>query len=626
MGQIYSRAMKVLVWLGPAADGSDEVMDALAELGREYVRCGEKVLGEGYEWSGHVHSFMRDHWTTFRAISASSSEEEEQNENWEPGEVQNLFEKTLQTVIKLEKRNKIKKWYTRPWFTRIWTIQEFCLCEDTVFVCGSKIAHSSAVGVAIRLINFIFLDWDLDAEGLQRRTRPDLINLRNNKLRLKWLEGSVVSLLDSRDIKAMSPAELTLLPLMKLLYVQAGTGDEDEDEDFSGPQATRYRDRVYGLLGLAADADKLGIVPDYNSAKTSVVKVLTDTARAFVEKGGTLEILSFAAQFPKLKAEEMEPQEGTSTLIEELAREGEGGEVDYSPKASQLPSWVPDWRPGLLPSYYVIENRKAGDERVPLFTPCGTAGSATVEVVPTESSYVLGLRGYLVDTIEECSEHVWSDQTLEENDYGVIAEYFASLERLCRLSEEKEKRKDEREKRQMKIYKTNNAKRRQQEALCRVAVGDQFFVMEEGYQRMTSEMVQVFNEWLAGCRLKARKASAVSLDYMEDAGRHRKRQEKKKLEWIDDAGLAPELAMTLDLMRGKRPYLTEKGYLGMAPSHALAGDVVVFFLGAEIAYVLRPVEGKGMDNTYTLVGEAYCDGVMDGEIILTEEKREFFLV
>lgn len=36
MSQVYSRAKQVLVWLGPVADGSDEVMDAFAELGREF--------------------------------------------------------------------------------------------------------------------------------------------------------------------------------------------------------------------------------------------------------------------------------------------------------------------------------------------------------------------------------------------------------------------------------------------------------------------------------------------------------------------------------------------------------------------------------------------------------------
>lgn len=48
----------------------------------------------------------------------------------------------------------------------------------------------------------------------------------------------------------MSPAELTLLPLMKLLYVWIGRDEyEGNEEAPAGPQATRYKDRVYGLWG-----------------------------------------------------------------------------------------------------------------------------------------------------------------------------------------------------------------------------------------------------------------------------------------------------------------------------------------------------------------------------------------
>ncbi|KAH7628980.1 hypothetical protein B0T09DRAFT_374624 [Sordaria sp. MPI-SDFR-AT-0083] len=75
----------------------------------------------------------------------------------------------------------------------------------------------------------------------------------------------------------------------------------------------------------------------------------------------------------------------------------------------------------------------------------------------------------------------------------------------------------------------------------------------------------------------------------------------------------------------KLPYLTEKGYLGMSPKHAEPGDLVVVFYGDRVAYVIRPAPEHG-ENMYTLVGEAYCDGIMDGEIADTAEKRNFFLV
>lgn len=160
---------------------------------------------------------------------------------------------------------------------------------------------------------------------------------------------------------------------------------------------------------------------------------------------------------------------------------------------------------------------------------------------------------------------MWSNQTLEENGYAGIVEYFASLERLCRLSQQKQEKNSS----SRRIYETSA---RQEEALYRVAVGDTMFVMEEGYQRSTSEMVQGFDEWLEGCRSKARTEAKASLSLLATKHHHQKKRQKRENEkeeqeeeeWLDDAGLAAELAMTLDQMSNKRPYLTQKEYLGMA--------------------------------------------------------------
>lgn len=91
-------------------------------------------------------------------------------------------------------------------------------------------------------------------------------------------------------------------------------------------------------------------------------------------------------------------------------------------------------------------------------------------------------------------------------------------------------------------------------------------------------------------------------------------------------------------MRDKRPLVTrEKGYLGMAPEHARLGDLVVVFGGGRVPFVIRPVVASGASreeeqsgDRYIFVGEAYCDGIMDGELEgrfdLEGEKREFYLV
>ena len=59
----------------------------------------------------------------------------------------------------------------------------------------------------------------------------------------------------------------------------------------------------------------------------------------------------------------------------------------------------------------------------------------------------------------------------------------------------------------------------------------------------------------------------------------------------------------------RRPFLTEKGFVGLAPDVCEVGDVVCVFLGARLPYVLRERE----DGTFQLIGEAYAHGIMYGE-------------
>lgn len=63
---------------------------------------------------------------------------------------------------------------------------------------------------------------------------------------------------------------------------------------------------------------------------------------------------------------------------------------------------------------------------------------------------------------------------------------------------------------------------------------------------------------------------------------------------------------------GRKPFLTESGYVGIGPGGMKKGDVVSVFLGAELPYVLRRAGDVG---GWFLVGDAYVHGVMDGEIV-----------
>jgi len=59
-------------------------------------------------------------------------------------------------------------------------------------------------------------------------------------------------------------------------------------------------------------------------------------------------------------------------------------------------------------------------------------------------------------------------------------------------------------------------------------------------------------------------------------------------------------------------FTTNDGRIGIGPQYMQPDDILVVFLGSAPAHILRPEYG----NEYTLIGEAYCEGIMSGEALL----------
>lgn len=75
-------------------------------------------------------------------------------------------------------------------------------------------------------------------------------------------------------------------------------------------------------------------------------------------------------------------------------------------------------------------------------------------------------------------------------------------------------------------------------------------------------------------------------------------------------------------MKNKRPFMTRVGYVGLGLRYMCPSDLVVVLCGGELPYVLRALEG----GLFRLIGECYCDGIMDGKIVSKRTKEGLFLV
>jgi len=78
---------------------------------------------------------------------------------------------------------------------------------------------------------------------------------------------------------------------------------------------------------------------------------------------------------------------------------------------------------------------------------------------------------------------------------------------------------------------------------------------------------------------------------------------------------ASSYVKSMNKMEGMRLYLMREGYVGMGSMMLRAGDVVIMLIGASVSSAIRPLARAGRVSQFTLLGDVYCNGIMDGELI-----------
>ncbi|KAJ9421384.1 heterokaryon incompatibility protein-domain-containing protein [Fusarium oxysporum] len=529
MGSIYSSATQVLVWLGPAQDGSEELMEAWQVI-------GQKARDFGLE------SYMNPQ--SYYLISALGRSKDPSDET--ALRFQSLLASTVEAFAPLLKEMALKKWFERPYFLRVWIIQEFCLCPDTIFVCGSKTIPVDFVKLGVLLLQTAIGNMP---QGDYEQLQPPEMPLE----RLSEVSSEPTARLFACRSRHQKHKDDELYMLLRRLFVELETN------------ATVHCDRIFALLGLAADAEKLGIEPDYEE---STERILTQTARTLIEKSGRVDLLCYS-QFPKL---------------DEL---------------SHLPSWVPDWRSNLSRSFYTINERI--DKH--LFAAAGQDSVFEVVQHPNDNPDILGLRGYTVDVIEEVAEGGgWTDMSW---DYERYLGYMAQIDELWQRSMEK--------------THSEGTQLRREEARWRVPIGDIYWTWEGDQQRAKAEVARFHEQFLQELKLfdDMTRLAATGEDISE---RYLQWEEKHR-----GADTKHNYRESMRKMQGKRPFLTNMGYLGMGPLDTKSGDVIAVFCGGRIPFILHSVKETGELGVFSYIGEAYCDSVMDGEVT-SKEKQTFWII
>jgi hypothetical protein len=78
----------------------------------------------------------------------------------------------------------------------------------------------------------------------------------------------------------------------------------------------------------------------------------------------------------------------------------------------------------------------------------------------------------------------------------------------------------------------------------------------------------------------------------------------------------------MNILTDKKFYYTKRWYIGFGPTGMQDGDIVCLILGANSPFVLRETQ----KDQYILVGEADCDGIMDGEFLESNPQERVFVI
>nr|OQO30712.1 hypothetical protein B0A51_01836 [Rachicladosporium sp. CCFEE 5018] len=453
-------------------------------------------------------------------------------------------------------RDAINPITDRPWFWRVWVVQEVALAQTAVIVCG-----------------FDTLPWTDYTRGIDFATKIGVLESSIMGAVRDPHETYASMIAPSEFIMSTErPADLLLSLLHKCRF----------------REATNAADKVYSMLGLVGkNIADLEIVPDYTVPSQQVFR---DVARSILAHGSNLDIVGMA-----------EPTES-------------------------FPSWIPDWTRPAQATPFTVE--KASTSLLP---------NASLRTAPelriSGQGDVLMLKGHTIDYITEVAGNMdsmqdWFDDmderlsgtpepfSTEIDDDAPLGQYakyflretpgafrwmgsalhlmfhelFRSLEPLERFVEWEKL---------AKLYDKGPATFTAENKAIYLDVltaGKSLPAGPEATKR-------VFEEWLGTLspvrNLLLMKSAATKLyKPLAFAGYLRKT-------WQSFG----EFSVVLDHVYNRRMGRTAKGRLALLPRSAGVGDLIVVCKGGRVPLCLRPAD----QVTFTLMGEAYVHGVMNGE-------------
>ncbi|KAK8006070.1 heterokaryon incompatibility protein-domain-containing protein [Apiospora marii] len=589
MGDIYSKAKRVLVWLGEENDGSSAAMGLLVQLGyMSKLMSVCKAVATTVCDPGTSCPATKEDEPVFKIEIGRDKEpgipgvELTFNKHLPDHGVQLAFTNQLSSrkfnsvsdVLSTSWRDQSVKprWdamgqlFRRPYWTRSWILQEIGLASanpSPLLICGKKVLTWYTFRNAIVQLSQLVSQGDL-MMATEEDPEPYTESLGG------WI---------------MTDALKPLEPIRWILDRPAGRADYDMIDLVcftSHSVATNPRDKIYALLGLASPEKRSRIVPDY---ALPVNQVYTDFALAEIQRSGKLDVLCLEHQLTTHK------------------------------KVANLPSWVIDLTaqtrreapPSLMRSSpHIKERARASDGEPHIWCVPGNEGELTVRGIHccTVRSIKPPPLGHVYQDWYDYMKS-WLDFTRENLPEELLAgiprnqvlfrTFIRDMSGTGPPSHEMDPRESRRLRRMVLTWKA----------------------LHEAWQVQPDEVsppmpTEEFKHLLHH-------------QHDDISGRGRNNDEC----WGFERGkLRQKLeGEMLSLMNFVIPancrfalFTTAKGYLGLGPRYMDKGDVLVVLAGMRVPAILRPIH-----DHYIFLGDCYVYDLMQGQAVRSarEEGRGF---
>jgi hypothetical protein len=456
----------------------------------------------------------------------------------------------------------------RAWFQRSWVLQEYALPKEVTFICGGKRIRAEILMSVLSMIGSI-IDKAISDRLILSPQAPD------RKLAILVEEMNGLNTMDpfttSRQRRKARDERRYDGDSLYQILLRAHVNNS--------LQATVACDKVYSLLGLACDKEELkrrGLRTDYAPAEKTPEVVFTKTARALIQSG-RVDTLLFAQHYKGDTNQHL-------TAVHD--------------KNAEIPSWVPDWRQKIQRSFAWLRDETG----VPLFSASKgmtfeSETEPTTDVPTTEEERVLTLKGYRVDEVEQVSQ-VWEGAQRDWNSHDIFPSqaynnYIEQVRQMCQLAK-------------LKDINIHSTEQRRIEAEWRILVGDIEQDASAKANRAEPSWKESYDKCLAELHLEI---ELITMSSVEE-------QRARVKEVFSMSGDSSGYRVRMQELQGKRPFLSHMGYVGMGPAYMHPGDVIVVLSGASLPFIVRPAG----DGNFKLMGECYCDGIMDGEIVAARKR------